>query len=333
MEKTKIEKIWQIHEEDVSFDAPLVYQRFSADIKPDVFIALKNPGRLRAIAFLVETTMKRDVTGYNTFKDISIEFFPADISSQKLFLLVTLVNKDHENIFSTLCEDLIYEVAEVGDSAVIVNDVLERLSAWQLLFEKSSRKGLSDELQRALYGECYFMRNYIKESRNFSACLDAWKGPERAVQDFQYGNWAVEVKTTQGKNHQKIHISSERQLDTSFVPFIYLYHLSLEVRAHHGETLNEVIDNLSVLLSENPRALSVFRLKLLEYGYFDRHKTLYKETGYSIRNLNIYRITDDFPRITEQDLSPEIGDVRYSLILPANPSWYLTEKELFEKLN
>lgn len=332
MEKTKIEKIWQKHEEDTSFDAPLVYQRFSAEIKPDVFIALKNPGRFRAVAFLVETTLKRDVAGYNTFKDISIEFFPSDISSQKVFLLVTLVNRDHENIFSTLCEDLIYKVAEVADNNVIVNDVLERLSAWQLLFEKSSRKGLSDELQRALYGECYFMRNYLKRNTNFSICIDAWKGPQRAVQDFQYGNWAVEVKTTQGKNHQKIHISSERQLDTSFVPFIYLYHLSLEVRDHHGETLNEVIESLSVLFGDNSIALSVFRLKLLEYGYFDRHKVLYEETGYTIRNLNIYRITEDFPRITEQGLSPEIGDVRYSLIIPSNPSWYITEKELFEKL-
>lgn len=333
MEKTKIEKIWHKHEEDTSFDAPLVYQRFSAEIEPDVFIALKNPGRFRAVAFLVETTLKRDVAGYNTFKDISIEFFPSDVSSQKVFLLVTLVNRDHENIFSTLCEDLIYEVAEVADNNVIVTDVLERLSAWQLLFEKSSRKGLSDELQRALYGECYFMRNYLKGNTNFSICIDAWKGPQRAVQDFQYGNWAVEVKTTQGKNHQKIHISSERQLDTSFVPFIYLYHLSLEVRDHHGETLNEVIESLSVLFGDNSRALSVFRLKLLEYGYFDRHKVLYEETGYTIRNLNIYRITEDFPRITEQGLSPEIGDVRYSLIIPANPSWYITEKELFEKLN
>lgn len=332
MEKTKIERIWQKHEEDTSFDSPLVYQRFSAEIKPDVFIALKNPGRFRSVAFLVEKAMKRDITGYNTFKDIRIEFFPADISSQKMFLMVTLVNKDHENIFSTLCEDLIYEVAEVVDNNIIVNSVLERLSAWQLLFEKSSRQGLSDELQRALYGECFFMRSYIKDSRYFSICTDAWKGPKRAVQDFQYGNWAVEVKTTQGKNHQKIHISSERQLDTSFVPFIYLYHLSLEVRAHHGESLNEVIDSLSVLLSEDSRALSVFRLKLLEYGYFDRHKVLYTETGYTIRNLNIYKITDDFPRITEQGLSQEIGDVRYSLIIPSNPSWYLSEKELFEKL-
>ena len=333
MEKTKIEKIWQKHEDDLSFDAPLVYQRFSAEVKPDVFIALKNPGRFRAVAFSVETTLKRDVTGYNTFKDISIEFFPSDISSQKVFLLVTLVNRDHENIFSTLCEDLIYEVAEVADNNVIVTDVLERLSAWQLLFEKSSRKGLSDELQRALYGECFFMRSFLNETQNFSLCVDSWKGPERAVQDFQYSNWAVEIKTTMGKNHQKIHISSERQLDTSFVPFIYLYHLSLEVRVQHGETLNDIVDSLSVLFASNTRALSIFRLKLLEYGYFDRHKVLYNETGYTIRNLNVYKITDDFPRITEQGLSPEIGDVKYSLIIASDPSWTLTEIELFEILN
>ncbi len=333
MEKTKIEKIWHIHEEDNSFNAPLAYQRFSSEVKPDVYIALKNPGRFRTLAFLVEKELKRDVTKFNTFKDIKIEFYPSDISSQKIFLLVSLVNKDHEGIFSTLCEDLIYEVAEIDDNNIIVNSVLERLSAWQHLFEKSSKQGLSDELQRALYGECYFMRNFLNETQDYSLCVDSWQGPKRAVQDFQFGNWAVEIKTTQGKNHQKIHISSERQLDTSFVPFIYLYHLSLEVRAHHGETLNEIIGDVISGFADNARALSIFRLKLLEYGYFDRHKALYQETGYTIRNLNIYTITEDFPRITEQGLPPEIGDVRYSLIIPANPSWSLSENDLFKKLN
>ncbi|MEQ1678566.1 MAG: PD-(D/E)XK motif protein, partial [Chitinophagaceae bacterium] len=84
---------------------------------------------------------------------------------------------------------------------------------------------------------------------DYIQCLKAWTGPSKAIQDFQFGRWALEVKTTSGKNHQKIYVSSERQLDDSLIPAIFLYHLSLDIRNGNGETLNALIDSIYDLLS------------------------------------------------------------------------------------
>lgn len=61
--------------------------------------------------------------------------------------------------------------------------------------------------------------------------------PSNEIKDFQFGSWGLEVKTTSGNIHQKIHISNERQLDTSNITYLYLNHLSLELREGAGETL------------------------------------------------------------------------------------------------
>ncbi|GAB62591.1 conserved hypothetical protein [Candidatus Jettenia caeni] len=272
------------------------------------------------------------VKSWDKLRDIKIEILPDEKHTEKQFLLVLLLNNQHSDIFSALCEDLVQQVAHVTRETELIKQLLLRLEKWRLLFEKMGQQGLSEEAQRALYGELYFLRKFLQNIPKPDYCINSWKGAEKSVQDFQFADWAVEIKTTHGKNQQKLHISSERQLDISLVPRIFLIHYSLEVRQNHGETLNSIVDNLLKMLSGNPSAHNVFRLKLLEAGYFDIHRPLYNNTGYSIRQENIYRITDDFPKITEAQIPSGVGDVRYSLIVSANEDWTLDEKLLFQNL-
>lgn len=86
------------------------------------------------------------------------------------------------------------------------------------------------------------------------------------------------------------------------------------------------------MLSDNPAANNFFQLKLLEAGFFNTHRLLYTETGYSIRQENIYKITEDFPKITEAQIPSGVGDVRYSIVVSANDDWILSENELFENI-
>jgi hypothetical protein len=201
-----------------------------------------------------------------------------------------------------------------------------------LLFEKIGKQGLSDKAQRALYGEIYFLRKFLLNVSDSNFCINSWKGPEKSVQDFQFADWAVEVKTTCGKNQQKLYISNERQLDISIIPRIFLVHYSLDIRQNHGETLNDIVDNLLIMLSDSTVANNLFQLKLMEAGYFDRHRYLYEETGYSIRQENIYIITEDFPKITESQIPKGVGDVHYSITVSNNQKWVLDENTLFKTL-
>ena len=328
----KSNQIWEELENDTSLKTGLLYKRFSADVKPDAFIALKAPERLRCIAFRLNKPFTVDVKNFDTFKDIQIETIPDENNRAKLFLLVLLLNKQHIDIFATLCEDLIAVVSKVKEEVTLIEKLLDRLVKWQSLFEKLARQGLLDEAQRGLFGEIYFLRKYISSTSDIVQCLNTWTGPERAIQDFQYADWAVEVKTTHGKNHQKIQISSERQLDDDIVPHIFLYHLSLDIRSSKGETLNNLVESVIELLTVQTMATNLFKMKLIEAGYFEIHNPLYEEMGYTVRQENIYYVTGHFPRITERQIPIGVGDIRYSIVLTESESWRIDETELFNKI-
>ncbi len=327
-----IEKIWQELEDEQSLKSGLLYRRYSGAIKPDIYVAVKSPEKLRCIAAHLNSTIESHLKNWDKLRDIKIETLPDEKHPDKQFLLVILLNNQHRDIFSTLSEDLIHHAADITSETELNKLLLLRLEKWQLLFEKMGQQGLSDQAQRALFGEMYFLRRFLLNVSNHYYCINSWKGVEKSVQDFQFADWAVEVKTTHGKNQQKLHISSERQLDISLIPRIYLVHYSLEVRQNHGETLNDLVDDLLNMLSDSPAAYNRFRLKLLEAGYFDIHRHLYAETGYSIRQENIYRITDDFPKIIESQIPKGVGDVRYSIVVSANANWFIDEYTLFQNL-
>lgn len=333
MKKMKIDIIWDELEKDESFQIGLLYKRYSAKVNPDIFVALKAPDKLRCISFLISSSSNFDMNQLNKFRDIKLELMNDGKNPNKQFLLILLLNTQHKDIFSALCQDLIFGVSEISDEKILINKLIDRIVKWQSLFEKLGHQGLLDDAQRGLYGELYFLRKYLLQSSDFIKCISTWVGPENAIQDFQYSNWAVEVKTTHGKNHQKINISSERQLDDSIIHNIFLYHLSLDVRMGFGETLNFIIEEIFHLLNDNSIATNHFKLKLMEYGYFDIHKHIYDNHGYAIRQENIYSVTGDFPRITEKQIPIGVGDVKYSIILTESEFWRINEDELFNKIS
>ena len=328
----KIEKIWEELENDKSLQSGLLYRRFSGKVKPDVYVSLKVPERLRCIAVHLDKNFDLEIQNRDKFRDIKIEILPDEKQSQKQFLLILLLNSQHKDIFSALCEDLISQVAETIEESSLINQLLLRLEKWRLLFEKLGQQGLSEEAQRGLYGELCFLRKFLTHSDSHKFCISSWKGPEKSIQDFQYSNWAVEVKTTHGNNHQKIHITSERQLDDSIIEKIFLYHLSLDIRVGNGESLNSLIDEVLELLTNNTMASNLFKLKLLESGYYDIHRPIYEEIGYSIRQENLYRISGNFPRITESQIPIGVGDVKYSIVLSESEEWRIDHKTLFSEI-
>lgn len=141
MEMTKIETIWSGLEDETSVHSGLLYKRYAAEVLPDVFIALKSPEKLRCIAFRISMSFPFDENQWNKFKDIKIETLPDERDKAKKFLLILLLNKQHKDIFSTLCENLIFGISDVSTEQTLVEKLLERLAKWQSLFERVGKKG------------------------------------------------------------------------------------------------------------------------------------------------------------------------------------------------
>ena len=148
-----------------------------------------------------------------------------------------------------------------------------------------------------------------------------WKGGERAHQDFQFPTGAVEVKTTLAKQPQVVRITSERQLDDSAWPALFLQVIALETRDGGGETLPTMVATLRAKLMSDGTALESFEDGLVAYGYLDAHVSRYAERGYLVRSEKLFHVKRGFPRLTERELAPGIGDVDYGLAVAACESF------------
>ena len=327
----KIKEIWNDLENDESVSQGILYKRFSKDILPDVFVAFQQPEGFIGIAAHIKDTVV-DVRRYANLRDISVEEFIDNKLKGKKVYFFKLLNNQHRDIFSVLCEDLLSAISKLTDEKIVIRELFNRFEKWKSLFDKANLEGLSNEEQRGLYGELYFLRKFLSDADNITLKIKSWTGPSKEIKDFQFGSWGLEVKTTTGNNHQKIHISNERQLDTSNITNLYLNHLSLELREGAGETLPEIVDSIIEILKNDIPAFNQFKNLLFEAGYFEHHRELYLSKGYLIRNNTYYRVEGDFPRIEENNIPSGVGDVKYSIIVSGCSEYIVTENEVLQNL-
>ena len=329
---TRINQIWEELSNDPSVTTGLVLRRYSGSVLPNVFVAVQQPEKILCIASSLSDSIEVNIVQFANLEEIQIELFPDPYQKEKNILLFKLTNNLHRDIFSVLCEDLIASIAPETNERQLVKVLLNRFEKWKSLFTKIISQGLTPEEQRGLYGELFFLRKFLHLNTNFQIIISSWVGQSKEIKDFQMNDWAVEVKTTHGNNHQKVHISSERQLDDTHLENLFLYHVSLEQAQEAGETLNDIIYSVYTILEADTIALNRFKFKLFEGGYFEQHGNLYSSIGYFVRNDTFYRVENNFPRIMENEIRSGVGDVKYSIILSQCGSYSQPEQTVFENL-
>lgn len=327
-----INKIWDDLLRDNSVSKGHLFRRYSGTISPDIFIGMQLPENLYCMGASVPAGTNINMSSFSNLQEIQIELLPDLNRNARNMLLIKLINNQHKDIFSLLCDDLIQSVATETDETRLVKTLLNRFEKWRTLFDKASQSGLSPEDQRGLFGELLFLRKLLNYSDDHFRILSCWTGPSKEIRDFQNFDWAVEVKTTIGNNHQKVHISSERQLDITNLSILYLYHVSLEKMIDSGDTLPSLVNEIYHILKNDTLSLNRFRAKLYEVGYFDHHIDLYFHTGYHLRNQSFYEVTGDFPRLQENELRNGVGDVKYSIILSQCQQYLIHESEVLKNL-
>ncbi len=322
----RTDEIWNILEQDNTFTNGVLIRKYSADIVPDIFVALKAQEKLRCLAFPVSNTT--DVSSWNTLQDINFELIPSPLNSNQSLLNIVLTDPLHKDIFSILCEDLISAVQGLSNEQSVIKTLLSRFNKWNDLFTKTLKEGLSNEEQKGLFGELMFLRQILQSGFNPSFCLQSWTGQLKSARDFQYANWAVEIKTTTAVNPQKIIISNERQLDTRHIKNLFLVHYCLEAFNESGETLNDLVLSIKQLIGEREGEQQQFNFLLFEGGYLTYHENIYARTGYKLHQEKIYKIKEQFPRLTESNIPLGISELKYSISIATCEQFIVHENDL-----
>lgn len=327
---SSILEIWTSIEQ--SNEIGLLKRLYSNDSELYIYAVFQNPERYCGIALSFDKNIKIDISAFSNLRDLQVSLTNDNSFVNHYLLVIKLVHYQSRDVFAVMCENMIQSVLSLRSEKQVVRTIINQLEKWQTLFEKLKGEGLNSSEQQGLYGELHFLQKYIAKYDAVSG-LGSWVGTDREVRDFQYNDWAVEVKTTAGNNHQKVGISSERQLDETLLENLFLFHLSVEAAKKNGESLNAKINEIRESLQDNALALNIFNNKLLEVGYFEKHTDLYEEKCYQIRDENYYKINGNFPRIKEKDIRDGVGDVKYSIILSQCNEYLVAESVVFNTIS
>ena len=305
-------------------NAPESRRRIAPDSVADLWLVLKGSQKLRTLR--IEVTETEGLQNLPNGSGINVDLI--EVGQGTSYLEVSLVNASYSDVFDVFIADLANAATSVKESSEIAAAVARRIHHWQAFLRKTI-DGLSPESLRGLYGELKVL-DWIGAHFNYYDAIACWVGPDGFPQDFQLRDAAIEVKTSAAKNPQSILISSERQLDSKGLDLLALWHWSVDERLDHGETLPLLISKLRSLVSNSVNQ-ELFENRLLEVGYLNIHASRY-EFGYEVRNLQIFEVNDDFPRLIEEDCPHGLGDVRYSIQMGAITRFEIGEGSLLARI-
>ena len=247
----------------------------------------------------------------------------------QLSVLISLADPAFADVFSVLVDDVAAATAAAPDDHEATTVLFEQLERWRTLLQALREDGLSTTFRRGLFAELHLLGGLVLSAVPGWAAVQGWTGPLRAHQDFQYPACAIEVKSTVGRQPQAITVASERELDGTGTSALYLFHVSVdERRGGDGTSLNDAVSAVETAVASDTTARTLLRDRLVQYGYHAHQRDLYDEPRYSIRETGLYHVTGDFPRITEAQLTPGVGAVRYKVAIAACNDWRVDDAVL-----
>lgn len=252
------------------------------------------------------------------------------ITESNVSLILSPKTEAFRDVFVSLAADLVMQAEQKSaEGAAAAGAALwDRLMRWQAFLKGLPAEGLGSEAQRGLYGELWVLRSCILPHLSAENAVTAWTGPLRTSKDFQFVNGALEVKTSTVSGDQKLEINGEGQLDDAGLPSLFLVHLSIEATIATGETLAEAVKTIRAVAADTFEASQRLEDRLRAVGYFDIHEVKYQSPHYLVHAFNVFRVQENFPRLTPVALPPGVGNVTYKLTVSACEPFRVAESEI-----
>lgn len=263
-------------------------------------------------------------------KGLQVHVGEHQVASQPVsdYLDVSCSDAGTVTTFAAVAADIIHAVEPLheGERAAAVGAVLER---WKWFWEvDASRLTSNDAL--ALFAELWFLVRWAGVTPTH---IDAWTASSGSRHDFQWPHASVEVKSTaRSGDAGSIHtIRSLDQLASPETGELYLFSLRVVRDRLANNNLPKLVDRVSAELEDHPAARERFLQKIGQRGYSPVHRKAH-EIAYRILEESLYRVDNDFPRLTRQSFPAGLPDgvvrVSYDLDFSACSPWLITSNPI-----
>ena len=229
---------------------------------------------------------------------------------------IALVRESSGNLtmFARMASDIIALLRGASaDGPRLFRFFTGRIRAWQAFMESGRDDVLRPAAEVGLVGELRFLQQILEAGVAAAVAVDSWRGPLDGLHDFVLGGGAVEVKASTKSGEFPVTIASLDQLDDSVARPLFLAGIRLALRAS-GRTLPEIVEDVDARLSDDPVARARFSDLVLRAGVLDGVRDRYVRRFTGVRTM-LFRITDQFPRLTRRNVLQAVREARYELDL------------------
>jgi hypothetical protein len=234
----------------------------------------------------------------------------------KLWLALTRKAAGSEDLFASMASDVVGAlddaVAAGSNESKLLRVFIGRVGAWQEFMRKGIQ-ALSPEAEIGLVGELTVLRSIIDAGIPVPIAVESWLGPLEALQDFELGTGAIEVKSTLSATGFPAKIGSLEQLEDSVRQPLFVASVRL-TQTVNGKTLPEIVDEMQCIVKGEIEAERVLAERLLAAGFTEQHVDRYSRR-FTPSGTRMIEVDKDFPRLTLGNVPIGITKASYEIDL------------------
>ncbi len=225
-----------------------------------------------------------------------------------------LLNPDAKKVYFAFCNSLIEAVENIYDEAISLSQLKKRYLTWKTMFRKDLSIGLPKEVIQGLFGELWFLKNYLTQKHSVIDCIRAWSGPDLTSKDFSIGESWHEIKTV-GVSTKEVMISSINQLASDYEGHLAVIRVEkMSSEFSNGQSSIEELFKAILSMINDEITEGLFLSKISSFGA-DISDACFS-TKFDVKSMELYLVNDRFPRLTLTDIKHKaISDVRYSILI------------------
>lgn len=215
-----------------------------------------------------------------------------------------------EPVFAAFTDHLIQCLVNSPGDTHVQSEIYRQLNLWIEFFRKSDQRALDNQQELGLFGELKFLQFIAAAAGSFCRAVAAWQGPLAQPQDFLFGDYTFEVKSSLDEANARLKINGASQLEGPADSVLQLLVMRLK-ETDEGQTLTDLINEMQATAEQNSCGAQ-FKDLVLRANYPHHQRDLFTRRFVHTKT-QAYSVGSDFPRIVSTMLSPAVREVRYSL--------------------
>lgn len=279
--------------------------RLDVDSSLSIYFGLNDRGFMRLSFLSIQKPPKLEST-----KNIEIHQGP---DKTKIFWTnFDLVVSDQQNVFLSFCDNLVQSVAYTSTEDQAFSALRKQYAKWKSLFKILKDDAVPRELIQGIYGELFFLKNYMIPKYGVERSVKSWSGADITSKDFSIDTLWFEIKTI-GTKSTSVKISSLTQLSSNYNGFLVINKVEKMADEYKGKDccIEELFNDIRSQINDDNLESSFFE-KLSGLGISLSDKAM--KMKFSVKSTSHYLVDQTFPRLTEKNIPfSEIVNAEYSL--------------------